>query len=74
MFVFKSDKILIAGDQLNIDNGELLGPNPLHTPYMKQATDSLKKLLPFDIEKVVTYHGGLFTSNPNKKIANLAKQ
>ena len=68
------NKILIAGDQLNIDNGELSGPNPLHTPDMKQATDSLKKLLPFDIEKVVTYHGGLFTSNPNKKIVNLAKQ
>ena len=68
------NKILVAGDQLNIDNGELLGPNPLHTPNMKQATYSLKKLLDFDIEQIITYHGGLFKSNPNEKIAELANK
>ena len=65
-------KILVAGDQLHIDNGELVGPDPMHTPDMKKATDSLKKLLRFDIEQVISYHGGLFTSNPNEKIAELA--
>ncbi len=70
----KKAKILVAGDQLHINNDELVGPDPMHTPDMKKATASLNKLLPYDIKQVVSYHGGLFTSNPNKKIAELAKQ
>lgn len=66
-------KILIAGDLLNIMDGNLVGPNPEHTPDMKTALKSLKKLTSYDIQKVITFHGGLFTENPNQRIAELAK-
>jgi len=69
----KQSKILIAGDLLNIIDGELVGPNPQHTPNMDLALKSLQKLTQYDIERVITYHGGLYTENPNQKIADLNK-
>ncbi len=67
----KQSKILIAGDLLNIMDGELVGPNSQHTPNMDSALKSLQKLTQYDIEKVITYHGGLYTENPNQKILEL---
>jgi len=28
----------------------------------------------FDVENVITYHGGLFTNNPNERIKELRKR
>jgi glyoxylase-like metal-dependent hydrolase (beta-lactamase superfamily II) len=67
----KRSKILVAGDLLNILDGELVGPNPLHTPDMDSALNSLQNLTQYDIEKVITYHGGLYSDNPNQKIVEL---
>ena len=69
----KQSKILIAGDMLNIVDGELVGPNPQHTPDMASALESLKKLTTYDIQKVITFHGGLYTADPHQRIAELAK-
>jgi glyoxylase-like metal-dependent hydrolase (beta-lactamase superfamily II) len=69
----KQSKILIAGDTLGVLDGELAGPVPEHTPDMDLAKESLQKFTQYDIEKVITYHGGLYTENPNQKIAELAK-
>jgi glyoxylase-like metal-dependent hydrolase (beta-lactamase superfamily II) len=70
---FKQSRILIAGDLLNIIDGELVGPNPQHTPDMDSAFESLQKLTQYNIEKVITYHGGLYTENSNQKIVELIK-
>ena len=70
----KQNKILIAGDMLNIIDGELVGPNPQHTLDMDSAIKSLQKLTQYDIEKIITYHGGLYTENLNQKIAELIKE
>ncbi|HCX65098.1 MAG TPA: MBL fold metallo-hydrolase [Eubacteriaceae bacterium] len=51
---------LIAGDSLNCEDQSLYGPNPVFTPEMDQAYMSLKKLLKFDIQRVICYHGGIF--------------
>ncbi len=69
----KQSKILIAGDMLNIIDGDLVGPDPQHTPDVHSALESLKKLTQYDVEKVITYHGGLYSANPNQKISELAK-
>jgi glyoxylase-like metal-dependent hydrolase (beta-lactamase superfamily II) len=68
----KKSKILIAGDELHIVDGELRGPYPHNTPDMESAIDSIKKFSNYDIEKIVCYHSGLYTSNPNQKLAELA--
>jgi len=68
----KKYKALVAGDAMNVLNGELHGPNPEYTFDMKQAKESLKKLEKYEIQTVICYHGGLFTNNPNERIAELA--
>ncbi len=52
---------LIAGDSMNVADGEIAGPNPQFTPSVRQANESLKKLgnLKFDI--LVTYHSPTLT-------------
>ncbi|MGB7968109.1 MAG: MBL fold metallo-hydrolase [Methanobacterium sp.] len=70
----KKDKILIAGDLLHIVDGELRGPYPHNTPDMEAAVDSIKKFSKYDIEKIVCYHSGLYTSTPNQKLAELAEK
>jgi len=65
-------KILIAGDLFHIVDGELRGPYPHNTPDMKAAINSIKKFSNYEIEKIVCYHSGLYTSNPNQRLAELA--
>lgn len=69
----KESKTVIAGDAMNITDGELTGPNKLILAEedIKTAIDSLKKLEALDIENVIAYHGGLFNSDPNQRIKNL---
>lgn len=70
----KRSRSLIAGDALNVVEGCLVGPNPLFTPDLAAARDSLKKLAAYDIENVICYHGGLFNGAPNRRIAEIAGQ
>lgn len=64
-------KTLVSGDALNVVNGQLVGPKPEYTFKMDQAMESLKKLTKYDIEKVICYHGGLFSNNPNERIEEI---
>jgi len=69
----RQSRTLISGDALNVVEGKLAGPNPLHTHDLNQATDSLNKLAKYDIRTVICYHGGVFTGDPNHRIAELAR-
>lgn len=55
----KQTKTLIAGDALTCSDGNLLGPAPQHTLNMDEALASVAKLLNYDIETVICYHGGI---------------
>lgn len=65
-------KTLIAADALNVIDGRLAGPDPATTYDLASAQNSLQKLTHYDIHKVICYHGGLFTDNPNQRIRELA--
>ncbi len=54
-----ASRTLIAGDALTAHEGTLLGPVPEHAADISQTMASLKKLLAFDIERIVCYHGGV---------------
>lgn len=54
-------KTLIAGDALVVENDELSIPNQQYTLDMDEAKRSIKKLLAFDIEQIICYHGGVYT-------------
>ncbi|TGE30950.1 MBL fold metallo-hydrolase [Desulfosporosinus sp. Sb-LF] len=65
-------KTLIAGDILQIDGGILIHA-PQSTNFdIDLSIISLKKLMQYDIETVICYHGGLYGGNANKCIAELA--
>ncbi len=67
----KREKILIAGDAMNIVDGKLLGPAPRFTYDMKRAMDSLRKLTGYDIQTVICYHGGLCQERVNQRIVEI---
>lgn len=69
----KKSKTLIAGDAMNVFDGQLTGPNKqlLNQDESEIAMNSLKKFENFDIENVITYHGGLFNDNPHQRIKEL---
>jgi glyoxylase-like metal-dependent hydrolase (beta-lactamase superfamily II) len=64
-------KTLITGDAMNLLDGELIGAAPQYTSDPGLAHESLKKLTAYDIQAVITYHGGLYDKNPNQRIAEL---
>lgn len=68
----KRYKILIAGDALNVKGG-LLGKAAQSATFdMDLNINSLKKLMKYDIETVICYHGGLYKDNVNKHIEEVA--
>lgn len=68
----KKSHILVSGDALRVENGKLVGPAPGATPDMNQAVASLAKLLPFEIDRVLCYHGGLSPEGASDRIRELA--
>lgn len=59
----KESKTLIAGDALVIENNKLCMANPQYTLDMKEAKKSVKKLLNYDIDRVICYHGGIYNTD-----------
>ncbi len=69
----KESKTLIAGDALNF-YGEDLVITHLETMNKEEigiVASWLKKFLEYDVDQVITYHGGLFNNNPNQRIKEL---
>ncbi|WP_162515300.1 MBL fold metallo-hydrolase [Paenibacillus pinistramenti] len=73
-FYLPKEKLLLAADELNAADGELKGPNEPFTPDMELAMQSMTKFLPLAIERILCYHGGMFTEQPEEAIRRLAQQ
>ncbi|MDF9867036.1 glyoxylase-like metal-dependent hydrolase (beta-lactamase superfamily II) [Bacilli bacterium PM5-3] len=56
-------KTLITGDALVVIDNELKLANPELSYDLEKAKQSLIKLLDYDIEKVICYHGGIFEND-----------
>lgn len=54
----KELKVLISGDALAIENGNLEIAAPQFTLDMAEAKKSILKLLNYNIQKIICYHGG----------------
>lgn len=66
----KQHKLLITGDAMMIDNGCFVEPDNCVDADL--AKSSLKKFLPYDIQTVICYHGGLCEENVKHRIEQLA--
>jgi glyoxylase-like metal-dependent hydrolase (beta-lactamase superfamily II) len=72
-YYVKSSALLVAGDALIVKDGNLEGPNPAATPDMSGAIASLARLLTYPAERVLCYHGGLYTGDVAARLRELAK-
>jgi glyoxylase-like metal-dependent hydrolase (beta-lactamase superfamily II) len=68
----KESKTLIAGDALVIENNKLCIANPQYTLDMKEAKKSAKKLLNYDIDRVICYHGGICNTDINSSLKKIS--
>ncbi|MCT8975308.1 MBL fold metallo-hydrolase [Clostridium sp. CX1] len=64
-------KVLISGDALAIENGKLEIAAPQFTLDMPEAKKSVLKLLNYDIEKIICYHGGEYKENISEALQNI---
>ena len=64
-------KTLITGDALVVENDELKLANPELAYDLDMAKESLQKLLDYDIERVICYHGGVFEGDFKETIEKI---
>ncbi|APF27068.1 metallo-beta-lactamase superfamily protein [Clostridium sporogenes] len=67
----KDSKTLIAGDALVVEDDKLTIANPQYTLDIISAKNSIKKLLNYEIDKIVCYHGGVYTKDIKKSLQNI---
>jgi glyoxylase-like metal-dependent hydrolase (beta-lactamase superfamily II) len=66
-------KTLIAGDALVSSDGKLLPPDPRFALDLQTAMKSLEKLLDYDIQTVICYHGGLVTEHVRESLLSIIR-
>lgn len=67
----KESRTLIAGDALVIEDGKLCIANPQYTLDMKEAKKTINKLLNYEIDRIICYHGGIYQSDIKKSLENI---
>lgn len=67
----KDSKTLVAGDALVIEDNKLVIANPQYTLDMEEAKKSVKKLLNYEIDRIICYHGGIYTDNIKEALQNI---
>ncbi|MBW5445392.1 MBL fold metallo-hydrolase [Cohnella sp. CFH 77786] len=67
-----SSKTLVSGDALTAQDGVLMPPTPQFTPDWESAMQSVSKLLVYDIETVITYHGGVCKERIRERLTEIA--
>ena len=67
----RESRTLITGDALVIEQGRLVIANPQYTLDMETAKASVRKLLAYETDMIICYHGGVFTGNREEAIGNL---
>ena len=71
---FKQWKILIAGDIFCVNDGILCRESENLNFDNELNVKSIQKLMKYDVEKVICYHGGIYNENVNERIAELVNE
>lgn len=67
----KESKSLIVGDALVIENEELVIALPQYTLDINEARNSVKKFLNYDIDRIICYHGGIYTKDIKETLKSI---
>lgn len=66
-----ADRTMIAGDAVVVEEGQLQIANPQYTLDLEEAVRSVRRLLTYDIETLVCYHGGVFRGDAQAALHQL---
>lgn len=69
----KNSKTLIVGDMLTVEDGELKKCREDINYDTNASNEALKKLLNYDIETIIAYHGGVYSNKVNERLKELVK-
>lgn len=67
-------KTLIAADAVVIEEGKLAIANPQFTLDLDEAIRSVQRLLDYDIDQIICYHGGLFHGDAKQALRQLIEK
>ncbi|WP_411681106.1 MBL fold metallo-hydrolase [Clostridium thailandense] len=70
----KENKTLISGDALVIENSKLAIANPQYTLDIDTAKKSIEKLLDYEIDRIICYHGGIYIKDDIKQALKSIKR
>lgn len=59
---FKNKRTVITGDAAVLEDNQLAIANPQYTLDLDKANNSLTKLMRYDVETFICYHGGIYGS------------
>lgn len=62
----KDKRTLITGDAAVLENSQLVIANPQFTIDIESATRSISKILDYDAETYICYHGGIYKPHKDK--------
>ncbi len=69
----EKQKLLIAGDMFAVSEGQLFPSKLSANLDPSESLKSMEKLMEYDIEQVICYHGGLYSGKVNKRIEELVR-
>lgn len=67
----KRSKTLISGDALIVENDKLMIPYPQYTLDIDNAKKSIKKLLNYEIDRIICYHGGTYIKDIKESLQSI---
>jgi glyoxylase-like metal-dependent hydrolase (beta-lactamase superfamily II) len=67
-------KVLVAGDALTAEGGQLNGPNPPLTLDVDEALQSVRRLADLDVNTIVCYHGGVVGEDANGQLRRVVQE
>ncbi|ADV67040.1 MBL fold metallo-hydrolase [Deinococcus maricopensis] len=70
----EADGVLITGDALTSDQGQLRGPLPRATPDLPEAARSVRKLAGLPARTILTYHGGAVHEDAPTQLTRVADE
>ncbi|MNR40714.1 hypothetical protein D3C85_1590310 [compost metagenome] len=65
---------MICADAVVIEHGSLEIANPQFTLDLDEAVRSVQKLLTYEIEQLICYHGGLFQGDAQSALEKLVRK
>lgn len=69
-----ASRTLIAADAVVIEQGQLNIANPQFTLDLQEAVRSVQRLLDYDIERIICYHGGLYDGDVPTALRELVQR